>query len=271
MMQSLSVGRALAVLALVGPALGAKAEVLSIGGTGAALGTMRLLGEAYARQQPGLSVQVLPSMGSGGGIKAVLAGAIQLAVSARPLSAQEQQAGAQAVEYGRTPFVFATQSSNKARGINSQELVEIYAGRLDRWPDGTPIRLVLRPVGDADSETIKSISPALREAKLLAEQRKGMLFAITDQEAADALERTPGSFGPATLALLISEKRALKALTLNGVAPEPRHLADGRYPLAKSLLLVSGPSPGAAARGFIEFTRSPAGREILRRNGYWVP
>lgn len=269
-MHKLFIRRALAALALAGLALGTQAEVLTIGGTGAALGTMRQLGEAYARQNPGLSVQVMPSMGSGGGIKALLAGAIQLAVSARPLRDAEVKGGAKAVEYGRTPFVFATQSSNKARGITSQELVEIYAGRLERWPDGTPIRLVLRPAGESDSETIKSISPALREAKALAEQRKGMLFAITDQDAADTLESSPGSFGPATLALLISEKRALKALALDGVQPEPRSIADGRYPLAKSMLLVLGPRSNATARGFVEFARSPAGREILQRNGYWV-
>lgn len=258
------------ILALALWASTAQAQALKLGGTGAALGTMKILAEAYARQQPGFSLDVLPSMGSGGGIKAVLAGAVQIAVSARPLQDKEIQAGAVAVEFGRTPFVFATQAATKARGINTQNLSDIYAGRLERWPDGQAIRLVLRPIGDSDSETIKAMSPALGQAKAAAEQRKGMLFAVTDQEAADALEKTPGSFGPTTLALLLSEKRALKALVLDGVAPDARSIADGRYPHFKTMLLVTGPKSPPEVQGFVNFVRSAGGREILARCGYWL-
>lgn len=259
---------ALCALALL--TTGARAEEIRMGGTGAGLGTLRLLAEAYARQQSADTVQVLPSLGSGGGMKALLAGAVQVAVIARPLQDKESQAGAVAVEIGRTPFVFASHAATKARSLSTQNLVDIYAGRLDQWPEGLPIRLVLRPVGDTDSETIKAISPAMREAKSAAEQRKGMLFAVTDQDAADTLEKTPGSFGPATLALILTERRALKVLALDGVTPEPRTLADGSYPHAKPMLLVTGPRSTPAAQAFVAFARSPVARELLARNGYWV-
>lgn len=195
----------MALTLLLGAGAQAQAQELKLGGTGAALGSMQLLAQAYARTRPELRLSVLPSMGSGGGIKAVLAGAIQVALSSRPLSAAEVQAGAVAVEYGRTPFVFATAVGNPVAGITSQNLVDFYAGKADTWPDGSKLRLVLRPIGDSDSETIKAISPAMRDAKDLAEQRKGMVFAVTDQETASALEKIPGALGPSTLALLLSE------------------------------------------------------------------
>ena len=80
--------RALAVcaaFALTGVAT-AQTQEIKIGGTGAALGTMQVLAQAYAKTRPDAKITVLPSMGSGGGIKAVLAGAIQIGVSSRPLS-----------------------------------------------------------------------------------------------------------------------------------------------------------------------------------------
>jgi phosphate transport system substrate-binding protein len=257
-------------MALLLTALPATAQDLRIGGTGAALGTMRLLAEAHARKKPEIRIEVLPSMGSNGAIKALMAGAIELAVSARRPDDSELKAGAQALEYGCTPFVFATQSINPARGISSRNLVDIYAGRLDQWREGQALRLVLRPQADLDSKIIKSISPELRQAAESAEQRKGMVFAVTDQDAADALEKISGSFGPSTLALILTERRALTALALDGVQPDARALADGRYPLGKCLLMIAGPKSPPAALDFMRFVQSPAGREVLETTGHWV-
>jgi phosphate transport system substrate-binding protein len=262
---------ACSVLALTIPATAmAQAQEVRIGGTGAALGTMELLGLAYAKTQPQTRIIVLPSIGSGGGIKALLAGAIQIGVSSRPLSEAETTAGAVAVEYGRTPFVFATAAVSTAIGVTTQNLADFYAGKLNEWPDGSKVRLVLRPIGDSDSETIKNMSPAMREAKSTAEQRKGMVFTVTDQETASSIEKTSGAVGPATLALLLSEKRALKALTLDGIVASPQNIANGSYPLYKQMLIVTGPKSPPEALAFVAFVRSATGRAILQQTGHWV-
>lgn len=261
---------ALALFALCVATAAQAAQDIRIGGTGGALGTMKLLAQAYAKEQPGAAITVLPSMGSGGGIKAVLAGAIQIGLSSRPLSEAEIAAGAVAVEYGRTPFVFATAAANPATGITTRNLVDFYAGTADRWPDGAKLRLVLRPIGDSDSEMIKGISPAMRDAKSAAEQRKGMVFTVTDQDTANAIERIPGAMGPSTLALLISEQRPLKALALDGVVPSAATIANGSYALHKQLLIVTGPKTTPEAQAFVRFVQSAPARAILQQTGHWV-
>jgi phosphate transport system substrate-binding protein len=249
---------------------GARADEIKIGGTGAALATMQLLADAYARSHPGTQITVLRSLGSNGGIKAVLAGNIQIAVTARALTEAETQQGAGQIEYGRTPFVFATAASNKVTGVTTRELADIYAGRTEQWPDGTKIRLVLRPVGDSDSEMIKAISPEVREAKTAAEQRKGMAFAVSDQDSADALEKIPGAFGASTLAQLLTEKRALKALRFDDVEPNAKNIDNGSYPLYKRLYLATSAKTPLAAHQFVAFVQSAPGRAILRRTGHAV-
>ena len=74
-------GALVVAIALSAPA-DASAETLTFSGTGGALGMMNILGAAFAEANPGVTVDVLPSLGSGGGIKAVLAGAIDLGLSA---------------------------------------------------------------------------------------------------------------------------------------------------------------------------------------------
>lgn len=243
-------------------------EEIKIGGTGGALGTMRMLAEAYQKDHPETKVTVLPSLGSSGGIKAVLAGAIQIAVSARALKPAETRLGAIAFAYGRTPFVFTVAPKVKIDAITIKEVEEIYSGQRTHWPDGTKIRIVLRPVGESDSEMVKSISPEVNKAKILAEQRPGMQFSITDQENADNLEKIPGAFGPTTLAQIITEKRHLKPLRFNGVEPSAETLANGRYPYFKQLFIVTGPKISEPVQQFIEFVHSPAARELLARTGH---
>jgi len=112
-------------------AVSVHAQDIRIGGTGAALGTMKLLAEAYARSHPDARITVLPSIGSGGGIKAVLSGVLQIGLSARPLTETEVKAGAVAVEYGRTPLVFATSTTTKTSDLTTQVLIDIYAGKME--------------------------------------------------------------------------------------------------------------------------------------------
>lgn len=66
---------------------------LAINGTGAAQGTMKLLANAFAAQNPGVQVGVARSLGTTGDIRALMAGAIDIATSARPVIAEEQEAG----------------------------------------------------------------------------------------------------------------------------------------------------------------------------------
>ncbi len=257
--------------ALAWAACASATDEIKVGGTGSALGAMRLLAEAYGEFDRGAKVSVLPSLGSSGGIKAVLAGALDIAVSSRGLRKKEQAQGAIALEYARTPFVFATAAATKATGFNLSDLADIYSGKILSWPDGTRIWLVMRPKTDSDSAVIDNISPEVRAAVAQARERPGLLVAVTDQECAMALEKHTGSFGPSTLAIILSEKRELKALRINGIEPSASALSAGIYPYYKPLYFVTTSNTSDAARKFIAFAQSNAGQRILRQTGHAVP
>ena len=217
------------------------------------------------------SVAIVPNLGSGGGIKAAIGGAIDIAVTSRALTESESKLGLVQIEYARTPFVFAVSTKSKVTAITRGEVAEIYAGKKVTWDDGTPIRIVLRPSSDTDTTLMKDISADLRQALAVAEQRPGVRFAVTDQDAASALENIAGAIGPSSLALIISEKRPLRPLSLDGKEPAARDAASASYPHLKSLFLVTNGKLPVAAERFVSFLQSPAGRKILTGNGNLIP
>ena len=243
---------------------------IRIGGSGSALGTLRLLADAFEKNHPQSSFVIVPSLGSGGGIRALQAGAIDLAVISRPLKDSERGPDVLATEYARTPLVFAVTVTTNVSAVTTPELVSIYAGERKTWADGQPLRLVLRPDTESDTDILKSVSPGMSQAVTAAQARHGMITALTDKANAESLETIPGAVGTTTLAQITSEKRGLRPLALDGVSPSPATLANGKYLYYKTMFTVSGSSTPLSAHQFAAFVRSPAGRDILEKNGHWV-
>jgi phosphate transport system substrate-binding protein len=215
----------------------AHADTLRMGGTGGDLATMRLLADAYARQHPKTTVQIFESMGSGGAVKAVLAGALDIGLTSRAPSKDERERGLKAMLYARSPLVFAVHKDSPRTGVTRQELVALYNGE----PAGArgAVRLILRPEFDSDTLALRRGLPELEQPLLRAYQRTGVPVAATDQDAADMIAGAPDGFCTSTLSLIIAERRPLKPLALDGVAPSTATVASGRYPLVKEFYFTS--------------------------------
>ena len=246
---------------------GAHADSIKIGGTGSGLGTMKMLVQEFNKSRPDAQLVVTPSLGSTGAIRAVLAGAVDIGISTRPVTAEESRQGASARAYARTPFFPATGAANDSTGLTLRELAQIYSGEITRWPDGSPIRLVVRPDSDSDTVAMRTFSAEMDRAITAALARKGLRMADTDQDNADALERLPGSLGTTTLTQIMTESRAIRPIALDGVAPTLQSLAAGRYRYFKTLHLVTGRDPSPLARDFAAYIRSPAGQAVLAGSG----
>lgn len=264
--------RAAAILLLAAaawPARDAAAQTVRVGGTGSALAVMRMLSQAYRQTDPRFELLIVPNLGSSGGMRALDAGALDAALTSRDVTADERRAGLVAREYGRTPVVLATARAGVA-GLSRQQIADLYAGRTAQWPDGTPVRVVLRPASDIDTQVLAGMSPAIGAAQAEAAARPGMQVAVTDQDAASDIARLPGAIGTTSLALILAENRPLFPIPVDGVTPSVATLADGTYPYAKSMYVVVKGTPPAALLGFIDFLYSARGRALLQKTGHRV-
>lgn len=251
---------------IIFPAAAFAQKCLTIGGTGSALASMKILGQAFERAHPGLTVKVLPSIGSTGAIKAVSEKTIDIGISSRPLN-EEDDSGIFATLYARSPLIFVANKNVPASNITSEGIIEIYNGEKTFWPHGRRIRTPLRQSNEIDFQIVKKISPEISKAIDVAMSRPGMLTVLTDQENADIIEKTPGAFGISTLAQVIAEKRQLNVLSYNGVRPNMKNLASGKYPLSRFYFVVIQAIMSEPVRQFLAFMRSAHGKSILEENG----
>ena len=250
---------------LLGAPLGA--VELKMGGTGGDLGTLRLLAKSYMARNPDVKITVFPSLGSGGGIRAVAAGAIDLSISTRPLNEQERATGLRDFTYGKTALVLASSGQHTLLNLTLRDVVDLYTNNRLTWPDGHIIRVILRPMNDSDTKLVEKQIDGM-EAAFHAAEKRGATIGGSDQDAAEALEKRPDAVGFTSLSLIKGENRDLSPLPLNGVAPTVETLEAGQYPLVKTFYMVMKNSATEAARAFVAFLKSPAGANILRQTGH---
>ncbi|MBK7565362.1 putative Extracellular solute-binding protein, family 1 [Candidatus Propionivibrio aalborgensis] len=242
----------------------AQAEVIRVSGVGLSAPLMQRLAAAYGQKQTIDSVSVvLPPLGSTGSMRAVSNGKLDLAIAGRLPTPEEQAGIGQMVELARTAFGFATSDGNRPNGVTADAVADIYAGRLVRWDDGQPIRLIMRPDRESDTILVRQISAQTDAAMTLAAARKGLLVANNDLDTIKLLESVPGSFGPTATGLARLQGSQIRFLAFDGVLPSARAVAEGKYPLSKPLYAIAARQPSEAVKRFMAFLQSAEAREIM--------
>jgi phosphate transport system substrate-binding protein len=240
----------------------AAAQTLRLGGTGSALGLLQQVGAEFAKAAE-IKIDVVSALGSAGAIRALADGVIDIAVSARPLNADEVAAGLAQVAVLRTAYVFATSHRNP-NGLKSGDLARIFADDRPVWADGTPMRLILRPRSETDTVLLGKLFAGMDAAIETARRRTEVPIAATDQDNVDLAERVPGSLIGTSASLLATEHPNLRVVPLDDVAPSFANYESGAYPFTKTLYVLIRANGGPDARRFVDFLRSPAGVKALR-------
>ena len=147
---------------------------------------------------------VAESIGSGGAVKALRDGAIDVGLMSRPVKDKERWPGLVAIDAGRSELRFV--------GASGAVLIALYTGERRRLPNGMPARLFVREPGDSGWSVIcgslRELCAAMRKA--VAEGRAEVAW--TDAEMRALLVGTPGAVGPIDASLWpIEQSSALLA------------------------------------------------------------
>ena len=240
--------------------------VVHISGTRLGLAAMERVADGLKSVAPSVSVNVLPSRGTSGGIRALQQREIDLVVASRPLTAQERAGGVTEAICYKTPLAFVS-SRPAPPSISKIDLPGILTSSSPTWPDGIPLRPLLRPRANWEMDILVAAVPALGPALEAAYKSGSIPVPDTDQENAFAALRTAGSLTAMTLLQLRAEQRRLRTVALDGVQPTLANVAHGTYPLALKLCLVTREPPSGELVKFLAYLTSASGEALMNRLG----
>lgn len=243
----------------------ARAETIRIGGPGSMTPLVKLMGAEYVKKNSGIEIiSVDPPLGTGGSLKALSVGSIDIAVIGR-LGKPDEKVSLR--PWLQTPVVLAT-SDGKSDGVTTADIADIFARRKTTWNDNKPIRLVLR--GEYESETLifRTLAPVVDAAVGEALRMTGFALAENDLVALELLGRIAGSVGTTSLGLLKTTQSRLNVLAIDGVLPSVKAAEAGTYRLLRPYYLVVSATPSPATLAFAHWLNSPAALAFARRFEY---
>ena len=256
------------LLGLAASVMPAAAAELVIPGSGDCEFILNRLAAEFEKAHPGRRVQVPPSTGSTGGVKAVLQNDAVLARVARPLKPEESQAGLKHVVFARDAVVFAVGEKVTVKSLTAVQLADLFGGRVTNWREvggePGPVRLVVREEGETSIVQLRARLEPFRTLKM-GENAK---MVSKTGEMIELLTRYKTSIGWATNSAVLAAGQGARALAIDGTNATAAEVASGKYPVATEYALVFREERLTAdARDFLAFVRAGAAQELMRKLG----
>ncbi len=241
-----------------------------IDGSNGVMPLMHALADAYTAQNPQASITFGQGLGSRTRLDSLRAGVMDIAIASHGLdTAQLRAEGLVVHRIAETPVVVGVNAASVSlAGLATAQLCDVLAGRVTSWRqlgDGRdlPVQVIVRPESEVDMEVLRDRVPC---AQLIAISPNARVVEETN-DMAEALTNTDGAIGITTATVTQQSEGAIRALSLDGVLPNPLTVMQGTYSLVRSSYLITRPDANVGVTAFLSFIASPSGARVLEQNG----
>ncbi|MBI5635088.1 MAG: phosphate ABC transporter substrate-binding protein [Nitrospirae bacterium] len=243
------------------------ADTIRVAGSGGMIPLVTELAKAYMAEHKNVVIEInQKSIQSAGGIMGAAEGRLDIGMANRDLKDKEKTLGLQVVEIARVAVVIGVNKGVAIRDITTENLCKIYSSKITTWKDlggnGEKIAAFTKPDSDATKETLR------KKIKCFAELREpeSVVVVQTSPEMAKILANRAGSIGFTDAVTVDDSNGAIVALKLEGAAPTPENVRNGKYRETQVFTLVTRGQPAGSIREFIDFVKSPRGAKIIEAN-----
>lgn len=244
-------------------------EQLAIEGSTTIYHLSGLVARQFMREHRDIRVSV-GNGGSSEGIRALLAGEVDIANSSRFISSEELAAAMTAGIYP-VPFRIAddciipvVHKSNKLKNLSREDLRRIYSGEIGNWKElggeDRTIRVMSRDPGSGTFGVWRDLVMEDDEMREDAERKS------RSSDVVRAVSEHRGAIGYIGLGHLTAN---IKPLRVDGVMGSLYSVRDGSYALSRPLFMFTRGWPEGELLEFINFALDPDhGQTIVRKSGF---
>jgi phosphate transport system substrate-binding protein len=241
--------------------LSAIAEEITIVGTGSGAEIIAGLGKAFTKTNPGVTIAVPKSIGSGGGIKEVGTDKAPIGRVGRGIKENEKSYGLTYLPIAKLPVVIMTHKGVGVKNLTPQQICDIYSGKITNWKEvggkEGNIRVVRREDGDSSLEVLQKSLPGFKAITITTKSKT----TLSDPETIELVEKTTGTISFGTYAN--TKVADVTTVTIGG-----KSAAAADYPYVGDLALVfKGKTKAGNIAKFLEFATSSAAHDAIKGAG----
>lgn len=178
------------------------------------------------------------------------------------------------IPIGKEAFVFFVNAENPIKNITSQQIKDIYSGKIINWKDVSnikkgKIRAFQRPVGSGSQtmlERIMNETPLMIPPKV---DRVGGMGGIIEETASYKNYSNAIGYTFLFFATGMVKNKQIALLSINGVYPSHQTILDGTYPFTGDFYAITtSDNKNPNVDLFIEWILSSQGQALVEKTGY---
>jgi phosphate transport system substrate-binding protein len=239
---------------------------LTIAGSGGAASVLKYLAGAYGEQHSEMSFEFLSGSSSGGGVKGVLDGTLDLGTMSRPPKDSELASGIEYIVISIDRIVIATSSDLSINGLTSQQVKDIFLGNITNWsavggPDGA-INVFVRDEEESSTQVLRK--ELFGDGNFAA----GSVVFTSDGDLRTALSNTTNTITFLGYSGIRLSDADIRTLAIDGKDPAD---LNSDYPYVRPMGVAYLPSNVSKFQPFLDFISSPESYALLAEKGINPP
>lgn len=253
---------ALALWGLAGCSNG-DGDTLTLAGSSTVAPLASEIGKRFETKRPGVEINVQAG-GSSRGIADARRALVDIGTASRALAPSESDLVAHTIALDGIALI--VHQDNPVDSLTRAQIRDIYTGAVERWSavggDRAPITVVNKAEGRATLEVFLEhfglASPDIEADAVVGHNQQAIKTVAGNRHAIAYVSIGTGEYEAA-------HGSPIRLLALDGVAATAENVRSGRYPLVRTLNLVTRPGPSGLAKEFIDYARSPAVHDLIER------
>lgn len=260
---------AAAAAVMVSTAFGVSAAELTVNGSTTVLPIVQKALESYSHEAGAASVS-LSGGGSGNGIKALIDGLTDIAMSSRDIKTSETDL---AKSRGVTPFripvavdaiVPVVNNANPVKNVTMATLKAVYEGKIRNWKEiggkDAPIVVVSRDSSSGTFETWEEL--VMKKARVTPRA----LLQTSNGTVVQTVAQNVNAVGYIGLGYVDGQT---KALTIDGKTATAEAAKTKAWPLSRELYFFTNGEPQGAVKHFTDFMLdAKKGQKLVKATGF---
>jgi phosphate transport system substrate-binding protein len=227
------------------------------------------LADAYKQDHKDVNFNIAAE-GSTTGIAAIIDGTAQIGMASRRAFPAEISAGS---ANGKTlkPTIVAydgiaiiVNNANGVKKLTKKQVEAIFTGEITDWSavGGQPgtISVYTRNTSSGTYSDFKKMAMSAKDYAASAQKMAG------NEQIAGEVGKNPNGVGYVGMAYL--DAAGIHPVAVDGILPSVSTVRGHTYALSRSTFYYTNGEPTGEAKGFLDFTLSPAGQKIVKEVGF---